>query len=95
MPAEIRNQIYREALVESGGIVITPKEFAGRQPVLLKVRRTIRSEAIKFYYMENEFVIAVDRFNAGSVVLIDPSIGIRLPDYPLSVWRFDIGALSG
>lgn len=58
LPAEIRNKIYRNSLVED------PSANRIRvlvQPPLLRTNKQIRSEALAMYYGENRFVLYIPR----------------------------------
>lgn len=54
LPAELRNQIYRYALVSNGAIRIRRQEYKSHT-ALLKVCSQIRKEAIKIFFTENRF----------------------------------------
>ena len=60
LPAEVRNMIYRHALVE-GEIRVTTTTT---QPSLLQVNQQIRQEAILIYYQENTFYWCISAFDA-------------------------------
>lgn len=53
LPGELRNRIYRYALVTPERILLRGENK--KQPALLRVSRQVRKEAIKIYYDENEF----------------------------------------
>ena len=55
IPGELRNKIYRIALVSDGKIVVAKGQFV--EPLLLRTCRQIRTEATKIYYLENEWTI--------------------------------------
>ena len=55
IPGELRNKIYRLALISDGKIVVARGQFA--EPDLLRTCRQIRTEATKIYYLENEWAI--------------------------------------
>lgn len=62
LPAELRNQIYREAVVIPDGVHIDLSDMNGpntKQPALLHACRQIRAEAITLYYLENKFHITI------------------------------------
>jgi hypothetical protein len=57
LPGELRNKIYRYALVSQD---IDPLTAEGKgRTSLLRVNRQIRAEAITFYYGENSFATEV------------------------------------
>lgn len=60
LPPEMRNMIYRYALVE-GDIFMDPTMT---QPAVLQLNRQIRSEAKQIYYQENNFYWALWANNA-------------------------------
>jgi hypothetical protein len=73
LPGEIRNRIYRFALVaseEEGAIELSPEDYLARKQ-LLYVCKQIRVETEKIFYVENVFAINVigpqtyfgDRYN--------------------------------
>jgi hypothetical protein len=55
LPGELRNHIYRYALVAPAQIEITKNNW--QQPALLQVCHQIRTEASTIYYMENNFLV--------------------------------------
>ena len=61
---EVRNIIYRFAIVEDGLIVIHQQSPPPQQPGLLQVSRQIRQEAIDIYYQENLFRWRLRNYNA-------------------------------
>ena len=75
LPPEIRNIIYRYALVQNGDIIIRPPTLpAPDQPSLLQVNRQIRAEARGIYYHENRFVCTIWSFDAAAVIKWQTSI---------------------
>lgn len=54
LPGELRNRIYRYALVAQERIELLTSENK-KQPALLGVSRQVRRETIKIYYDENSF----------------------------------------
>lgn len=77
LPAEIRNSIYRLALVEDI-IRITPQNLAGAsQPPLLQVNRQIRSEATSIYYQENQIIWYLQDYNAKNLLKWEASSEVR------------------
>lgn len=63
LPAEIRNTIYRYALVKAK-ILIQPQRPPPHQPSLLRVSRQLRRETIKIYYSEKLFKWHIRDFNS-------------------------------
>lgn len=62
LSAELRNEIYELALVESDSIEVTKENVA--QPGLLRTCRQTRAEAIRIYYMQNKFSFTLHRLDA-------------------------------
>lgn len=58
LPAELRNNIYRKALLRDGEISVSSKESPD-EPALLATCRQIRSEVLPIYYGENNFVAVI------------------------------------
>ena len=56
LPPEIRNTIYRYALVQREISIRAPAFATAEQPAVLQVNHQIRTEAIDIYYYENEFL---------------------------------------
>ena len=65
LPAELRNRIYRFALVSSSPVSIGRTSFA--HPAFLEVCRQIRKEAISIYYYENTFAIEAPDFDPSTI----------------------------
>jgi hypothetical protein len=56
LPGELRNRIYRYALVQHDRIIIDKNDGNGcMQPGILRVCRQLRQEITKIYYEENTF----------------------------------------
>ncbi|KAK5127478.1 hypothetical protein LTR85_006817 [Meristemomyces frigidus] len=53
LPGELRNRIYRLALLSDLAIPVTAQHF--QEPTLLYACKQIRHEAVSIYYGENEF----------------------------------------
>jgi hypothetical protein len=64
LPPEIRNIIYRYALVQGRIEIHPPAHNIADQPALLRVNRNIRNEAAKIYYRENAHVWYSRNLNA-------------------------------
>ncbi|KUI72140.1 hypothetical protein VM1G_07431 [Cytospora mali] len=56
LPPEIRNDIYRLALVQP-----TTTDLASPQPALTRVNKQVRAEALSIYYAENKFSLLLGR----------------------------------
>lgn len=67
LPAEIRNQIYKNVLVESEPIDVNSSNIPA-EPGLLRVNRNIRNEARHFYYNDNLFLFTV--YNYDGILLV-------------------------
>lgn len=55
LPAELRNRIYRFALIKPKTIDIDQSKWPTHQPALLKTCKQIRREALGVFYFENKF----------------------------------------
>lgn len=56
MPAELRNRIYRDVLLEDE---VTVDDNSHLQPGLLRACRQLRNEATRIYYEEKAFILRV------------------------------------
>lgn len=65
LPPEIRNIIYRYALVEG---LIRVIQDPPPQPALLQLNRQVRDEAIQIYYQENCFRWIIASYDAGKLI---------------------------
>lgn len=66
LPAELRNNIYRLALVE--GEIITPAQGSMPSvPPLLSTNRQIQAEAASIYVQENMFAFDIDNLDGSKV----------------------------
>jgi hypothetical protein len=63
LPGELRNAIYRFALVELEALKIT-KHAKTPQPGILQTCRQCRTEALAIYYQENVFAFGISHFDA-------------------------------
>ncbi|KAK4575303.1 hypothetical protein LTR86_001156 [Recurvomyces mirabilis] len=63
LPGELRNQIYRYALLEPEHIKIT-KHSRVLQPGILQTSKSCRKEAGDIYYQENVFAFGISHFDA-------------------------------
>ena len=71
LPAELRNDIYRFALVgdPEDKIKITPgMPNPPYEPALLRVSRQVRNEASSIYYQENHFRFDMPNFDASAYI---------------------------
>jgi hypothetical protein len=55
LPAELRNEIYYLALVETDPHIITITDAGIEEPALLQTSKEVRGEAIQIYYGQNQF----------------------------------------
>lgn len=60
LPAELRNRIYRFALIKPKSIDIDKIKWPTHQPALLKTCKQIRREALGLFYFENRFCARID-----------------------------------
>ena len=65
LPAELRNCIYRLALVQEGDIVYNKDGYA--RPAVLNTCKKIRSEALKIFYYENTFISTISNYDVTAV----------------------------
>ncbi|KAI5367999.1 hypothetical protein Slin15195_G031330 [Septoria linicola] len=65
LPGEVRNRIYRYALVDTGDLEIT--STGPGEPSLLRVCKRVRNEASSIYYAENNFDLQIQRFNGADL----------------------------
>ena len=63
LPGELRNRIYRAALVSDRTIEIDKARWSTHQPALLKTCRTIRAEAYRLFYIENKISTNIHDWN--------------------------------
>ena len=70
LPAELRNEIYRYAIIEDGQIEVT-LEGPG-EPELLRTCGEIRQEAITIYYTENHFVLQIEDWDGAPLLPFMP-----------------------
>lgn len=68
LSAELRNMIYRFAIVTQEQVQIT-KSGGIPEPALLSVNKTVRSEALGIFYLENEFSAVVEEYDPATVLL--------------------------
>lgn len=64
IPPEMRNRIYRAALLVDDEIVIPPDGPPPEEPALLRTCSQIRAEAMSIYYKENRFLVHINKTNA-------------------------------
>ncbi|TKA70392.1 hypothetical protein B0A55_05615 [Friedmanniomyces simplex] len=67
IPGELRNEIYRYALLEDDTIKIN-KHAKPAQPGMLQTNRQCRKEAGDIYYHENTFLFGISHFEASIYV---------------------------
>lgn len=68
LPAELRNRIYRHALVKDHLISIQKHVELPLPPGLLQVNRQIRAEAYQIYYLENNFGFTIRDYDASTLI---------------------------
>lgn len=68
LPPELRNTIYRFAVVTDDEVCIT-KSGGISEPSLLLICKTVRSEALDIFYQENSFSCVVHDYDPASVML--------------------------
>lgn len=65
LPGELRNEIYRYALVEADNEHIRiSKHIKPAQPGILQVNRQCRKESADIFYAENTFAFGISHFDA-------------------------------
>ncbi|KAK5127539.1 hypothetical protein LTR85_006879 [Meristemomyces frigidus] len=62
LPPELRNRIYRFALVENASVRIERTGYA--RPPLLRTSRQIRAESLSIYYSENKFTVSMRAYDS-------------------------------
>jgi len=87
LPPEMRNRIYRAALVE-GEISIAAGQRPRPEPALLYTRRRIRDEALAIYYKENCFDFHIKDYDADNSIQWQSSASQR-HDAHLT-WRINV-----
>jgi len=68
LPPEIRDMVYRFALVDDNYLDIT-KAYGIPEAPLLSVSKLIRSETYEMFYTENKFLCIVEDVDAATLVL--------------------------
>ena len=66
LPPELRNRIYRFALVEKDSIELGNPGFT--EPPLLMTSKQIRAEAIQIFHIENNFIMLLRDFDVTKTV---------------------------
>lgn len=62
-PGELRNRVYRYALLEEGYIEVTADNWDSHQPGLLQTCKQIRTEALPIFYAENSISVNIHDWN--------------------------------
>ena len=70
LPPELRNKIYRYALVRNRELPITKSRGIPEAP-LLSVSKLVRSETYELFYLENKFKCVVHNYDPTSLMLLD------------------------
>ena len=70
LPPELRNKIYRYALVRIRELAITKSHGIPEAP-LLSVSKLVRSETYELFYLENKFKCVVHNYDPASLMLLD------------------------
>ena len=85
LPPELRNMIYRFALLTAEDLEIT-ETHGIPEPALLSVSKIVRSESYKLFYFENNFSCMIEHYSSATIQLAfrkaskdDPRTGIRRP----------------
>ncbi|KAI5361512.1 hypothetical protein Slin15195_G126270 [Septoria linicola] len=65
LPGELRNRIYRFVLLQPEDIPVTSSGY--ERPSVLATSKTIRSEGLKIFYLENAFSIFVHNFDCTEI----------------------------
>ncbi|KAK5117142.1 hypothetical protein LTR85_008910 [Meristemomyces frigidus] len=79
LPGELRNRIYRHALVSDLLIRVTrTKDW--EQPALLATSKQIRHEARKIYYLENRFRLIAANMDSAAITAFAQNVGPYLHD---------------
>ena len=63
LPGELRNRIYRFAIVGTRTIEIDIARWSTHQPELLKTCKQVRQEALRLFYMENKISTNIHDWN--------------------------------
>lgn len=72
LPPELRNRIYKHALVDEEPVCITTSGYD--RPPLVSTCRQIRKEAIEIYYAGNVFVLVMPSYDSTPVALFDATL---------------------
>ncbi|EME38594.1 hypothetical protein DOTSEDRAFT_181859 [Dothistroma septosporum NZE10] len=69
MPGELRNEIYRHVLLDTGRTSAVQYDSTGfTRPALLNACKMIRFEALKMFYLENKFETTVNKYNPSTML---------------------------
>jgi hypothetical protein len=66
LPPELRNMIYRYAIIDNRALRIT-KTAGIPEPALLSACKILKSETWKIFYLENTFLCEVDNYDPASL----------------------------
>jgi hypothetical protein len=63
LPGELRNRIYRFAIIGTRALEIDAARWSTHQPPLLKICKQIRHEALRLFYIENKISTNIHDWN--------------------------------
>ena len=69
LPAELRNMVYRYAIVTDDRVLIN-KSLGIPEPGLLSVRKILRSETCTMFHLENKFTCVSRDYDPAAVLLV-------------------------
>ncbi|KAK4549846.1 hypothetical protein LTR36_005147 [Oleoguttula mirabilis] len=76
LPGELRNRIYRLALLSDNAIPVTAQHF--QEPDLLHACKQVRREAMSIFYGENEFdVLHIGFDSAVQIKMLEKEVKLR------------------
>jgi hypothetical protein len=76
LPPELRNMIYRYAMISHRRVRIT-KSHGIPEPGLLAACKLVRSEAFEIFYRENDFTCVVRNYDSAPLVLVSRKFSRR------------------
>lgn len=84
IPAEVRNQIWRDVLVTDTFVLVNKDE--PHQPALLRTCKQIREEATSIYFNENGFMLPMDGY--------DSTLGLQWCNFAVPHFKDGMAALD-